>query len=125
MVLEVFLVPCNPGQSKHWFLIAVLPKQHQILVLDSLEESFIKLTAQRAAVKMWKGLAEIDSLVVASEWRFLSNKPLIIPQHSNDYDCGVFLCAYAKCLVHGCPIADDMVMFRKAMVFELHQRHLC
>ena len=121
---EFVLVPCNPAQCKHWFLMAILPKQHQILVLDSLAGTFIKPTAQGATLKMWNLLAEIDSSVVASDWSFLSNKPSDIPQQSNDYDCGVFLCAYAKCLVVGCPIADDMVMFRKTMVLDLHQGYL-
>lgn len=121
---DIILVPCNPGQSKHWFLIAVLPKQHQILVLDSLAGAFIKPSAKKAAIKMWNLLTEIDSTIEAREWNFFGNKPSDIPQQCNDYDCGVFLCAYAKNLVLGCPIAGDILTFRKSMVLELHEGSL-
>ena len=49
MEQDIVLVPCNPGQSKHWFLLVVLPKEKQILVLDSMAASFTKSSAVNTA----------------------------------------------------------------------------
>ena len=35
MQQDIVLVPCNPRGSQHWFLLAVFPKGHEILVLNS------------------------------------------------------------------------------------------
>ena len=43
---DLLLVPCNPRGSQHWFLLTVVPKKHQILVLDSLAGEFVKPTAK-------------------------------------------------------------------------------
>lgn len=52
MQQDLLLVPCNPRGSQHWFLLVVVPKKHQILVLDSLAGEFVKPTAKRAVAKM-------------------------------------------------------------------------
>ena len=49
MEQDIVLVPCNPGQSKHWFLLVALPKEKQILVLDSMAASFTKSSAVNTA----------------------------------------------------------------------------
>ena len=63
---DVVLVPCNPGNSKHWFLLVVLPKEKDVLVLDSKAGSFTKPTTENAISKMWKLLQQLDS----SQWTF-------------------------------------------------------
>lgn len=42
MEQDCILIPCNSGRSEHWFLLAVLPKEKQMLVLDSMAGSFTK-----------------------------------------------------------------------------------
>lgn len=74
MQQDVVLVPCNPQGSQHWFLLAVLPKGHQILVLDSLAGQFVKPTAKRAISKMWMLLLELDSSIGDHQWNCYSNK---------------------------------------------------
>ena len=39
---DIVLVPLNPGQSKHWSLLVVKPKERTIFVLDSLAAAFVK-----------------------------------------------------------------------------------
>ena len=60
---DIVLVPCNSENSQHWFLLALLPKQFQILVLDTLAGNFIKPTAKKAITKMWMLLNELDATV--------------------------------------------------------------
>ena len=54
------------------------------------------------------------------------NKKGDVPEQTNDYDCGVFTCLYARCLVgYGEMICDASISdFRKLMLLELHQRKL-
>ena len=61
MEQDIVLVPCNPGQSKHWFLLVALPEEKQILVLDSKAGSFTKPSKEDAVVNMWRILREIDN----------------------------------------------------------------
>lgn len=42
MQQDIVLLPCNSEHSQHWFLLALMPKQFQILVLDSMAGNFIK-----------------------------------------------------------------------------------
>jgi len=48
------------------FLLAVLPKEKQVLVLDSKAESFTKSSAENAITKMWKLLQQVDSSIDAT-----------------------------------------------------------
>jgi len=121
---DIVLVPCNSGNSRHWFLLALLPKQFQILVLDSTAGSFIKPTSQNAIKKMWMLLNELDATLDASHWKFIANKPTDIPQQKNDFDCGVYVCMYARCLALQHVMPDHIPSGRKIMILELHQGQL-
>ena len=74
---DIVLVPCTPGLSKHWFLLVVLPKEKQILVLDSKAASFTKpgssASTVNAVAKMWRKLQEIDNPIDANWWLFATN----------------------------------------------------
>ena len=81
MQQDIVLVPCNPLGTQHWFLLAVLPKDHEILVLDSLAGGFVKPTAKVTINKMWMLLAELDSSLDASQWKEASRSELWQPVH--------------------------------------------
>jgi len=81
---ETVFVTCNSEKSRHWFLHDLLPKQFQILVLDSIAGNLNKPTAKKAITKMWMLFSELDSTVDVSHWKFLANKPNDIPQQQND-----------------------------------------
>ena len=119
---DIVLVPCNPGQSKHWFLLVLQPQKCQILVLDSLAGRYIKPTAKNAISKMLLLLKELDTNIDVSKWKFFTNTHTDIPQQQNDYDCGVFACMYARCLVLQHPMTGHIPNFRKMMILELHQQ---
>ena len=121
---DIVIVPCNSENSQHWFLLALLPKQFQILVLDSTAGNFIKPTAKKAITKMWMLLNELDATLDAGHWKFIANKLTDIPQQQNDFDCGVYICMYARCLVLQHLMADHIPSCRKIMILELHQGQL-
>lgn len=121
---DIVLVPCNSENSQHWFLLALLPKQFQILVLDSMAGNFIKPTAKKAITKMWMLLNELDSTADASHWKFIANKSTDLPQQQNDFDCGVYVCMYARCLALQHFMPDHIPSSRKIMILELHQGQL-
>lgn len=126
MEQDIVLVPCNPDQSKHWFLLVVLPKEMQILVLDSKAGSFAKPSTEDAVVKMWGILKEIDNNIDIKQWLFATNTPKDVPQQQNGYDCGVFLCFFARSLVLLSPVPsfNSVHAFRCHMILELHEQEL-
>ena len=121
---DAVLVPCNPGLSKHWFLLVVLPKEKRVLVLDSKAGSFTKPSAENATAKMWKLLQQVDSSLDVKHWCFLANAPKDIPQQENNIDCGVFLCMFARCLLLQSPAPGSTTInnLRRHMIVELHQQ---
>ncbi|XP_074621358.1 uncharacterized protein LOC141879906 [Acropora palmata] len=125
MEQDIVLVPFNPGLSKHWFLLVVLPKEKQILVLDSKAAPFTKPSTVNAVAKMWRILQEIDNRIDANRWLFATNTPKDVPQQQNNYDCGVFLCFFARSLVLQSAVPRNSVpAFRCHMIVELHEQEL-
>lgn len=125
MEQDIVLVPCNPGQSKHWFLLVVLPKEKEILVLASMAASFTKPSAVNAVAKMWRILQEVDNRIDANQWQFVTNTPKDVPQQQNNYDCGVFLCFFARSLVLQSAVPSNSVpAFLCHMILELQEQEL-
>ena len=111
--------------SHHWTLAVVIPKQKQILVLDSLASSHIKpITYTRMHRIM--SLLQCDPSFKPSEWSFTVNLPEDIPQQLNNFDCGVFICMYARSLAVHIPVIKQPSInaARRVMVLELHQETL-
>ena len=94
--------------------------------MDSLQGSSVKPTHEVAVQNMWKLLKEIDPALddETTEWRFVSNANGQLPQQENGYDCGVYACIYARCLLgfSGAAVSSDSIpSFRKQMLLELHR----
>lgn len=123
---DVVLVPCNPGNSKHWFLLVVLPKEKELLVLDSKAGSFTKPTTVNAISKMWKLLQQLDSSLHLNQWCFTTNTSIDIPQQGNNIDCGVFLYMFARCFLLQSPVpcSKSIISVRRHMIVELHEQEL-
>ncbi|CAH3183796.1 unnamed protein product [Porites lobata] len=99
LLQDVVLVPCNTPESEHWTLLAVLPKEKSVVVLDSMPSNHIKHTSLDAISKMCGLLKEINSNVDLNQCKLIVNKKGDVPEKTNAYDCGVFTCLYARCLV--------------------------
>ena len=123
---DVVFIPCNTGQSKHWFILVVLPMEKKIVALDSLAGAFIKPTVNNAIKKMWRLLEQLDPTLDVRQWYFSCNSPQDIPQQSNGFDCGVYLCLYARSFLLQSPIVSgsSIPSFRKQMILELHQKKI-
>ena len=124
---DVILVPCKPGRSEHWFLLVVLPKEQKIVALDSLASSFVKPTIESAIRKMWRLLKELSPQdLPMNEWHFSCNTSRDITQQDNGFDCGVFVCCYARCLLLASPSVakQSITALRKVMIVELHEQQI-
>ena len=74
---------------------------------------------------MWRILQEIDNRIDANRWLFATNTPKDVPQQQNNYDCGVFLCFFARSLVLQSAVPRNSVpAFRCHMIVELHEQGL-
>lgn len=116
---NVVLVPGNPGNSKHWFLLAVLPKEKELLVLDSKAGSFTKPTTVNAIFKMRKLLQQLDSSVHVNQWCFTTNTSMDIPQQGNNIDCGVFLCMFTRCFLLQSPVPYSKSIISRVVIKSL------
>ena len=124
---DVVLVPCNPGSTEHWFLLLVLPKEQKVVALDSMAMHFVKPTVESAVRKMWRLLQELSPQdLPMNEWHFSCNTPCDIAQQDNGFDCGVFVCLYARCLLLASPSVakQSVTAFRKVMIVELHEQQI-
>ena len=123
---ELIIVPCNPANSAHWYLLVAFLQIRVIAVLDSLAGDFVKPTAEVSIKKMWLLLKMFDSTLDEKEWQFVVNKPEDLPQQDNDFDCGVFVILYARCLIDKSTFVEMASIndFRKHMVAELHKQCL-
>ena len=96
-----------------------------MVVLDSLPGSFIKPTAHKVIEKIIKLLKEVDGNLEIEEWSLNANKPGDIPSQTNDYDCGIFTCMYARSLVNAIPMIVPTIRsisdVRSYMNLELHR----
>ena len=82
------------GSLKPWpeqalVSFVVLPREKQILVLDSMVGSLTKPSTEDAVVKMCKILQEIDNNMGAKQWLFATNTQKDVLQPKNSYDSGV------------------------------------
>lgn len=125
---DLILIPCNEVHSKHWFLLAVLPKEKLAMVLDSRAGDYVKPPTNRALSKIAMILKEVDPDCNLQEWTFACNKQDDIPQQSNQKDCGVFTCLYARCLAGLGPMVHvdvaSILEFRKSIIFSEHRGEL-
>ena len=86
LLQDVVLVPCNTPESEHWTLLAVLPKEKSVVVLDSIPSNHIKHTSLDAISKMCGLLKEINSSIDLNQWKLIVNKKGDVPEQTNDYD---------------------------------------
>ncbi|CAH3137795.1 unnamed protein product, partial [Porites lobata] len=77
----------SESKSEHWTLLAVLPKEKSVVVLDSMPSNHIKHTSLDAISKMCGLLKEINSNVDLNQCKLIVNKKGDVPEQTNDYDC--------------------------------------
>ena len=120
---DLILIPCNPIQSSHWYLLAVFPKEKLVVVLDSLVGTYVKPSTERTLTKISNVLKAIEPNCNIEEWTFAVNRPDDIPQQSNAQDCGVFTCLYGRCLAGLGPMVDAACIpeFHKCIIFSEHR----
>ena len=124
---DVFLVPWSSLGTKHWFFFLVHPQQKLLAILDSLPGSFVKPTTNSAINKMCNVLGKADcESFNKKQWKYVTNSHHDIPTQGNGYDCGVFVCLYARCIVRkGSMIKQSNISdFRKHIILGLHKKKL-
>lgn len=95
---ELLLIPIN-WYTTHWGLVSVHPVQKRIRIWDSLRNTGMTSSLQLRQLisdwieneQRWRGEEH-----TRSEWRW---EVMDVPQQTNSYDCGVYLCSFAASLV--------------------------
>ena len=87
---DLILAPCNQVRSHHWFLLCVLLKEQQIIILDSATGRYIRPTHQQSVSKMWGVLLQLaDGKLSLDDWSFYVNGTGDIQQQDTSYNCDV------------------------------------
>jgi len=123
---DLIFVPCNEVGNHHWFLLCVFPKMQRIVVLDSAAGKYIKPTHQRAITKMWRALISVGGEPSSCDWSFYVNSDDDMLQQETDYDCGVFVCLFARALALTSPLVRnaDIIDVRRFIIYDLHFQSL-
>ena len=120
---DVLLIPCNSVQAMHWFLLVVKLKQKIVIALDSAAGDYLKPTIQQAINKMASVLSHYTAM---TDWRYFTNTMTDLPQQMNTYDCGAYICLYARCILGLSKMLSPQSIqkFRKHMLLSLHMQDL-
>ena len=111
---RLLLVPIHLGT--HWCLAAVNFRDQQLCYYDSLNG-----TNKRCLELLKEYIMSLSELhVVNNKWCTVF--PHKLPQQKNHYDCGVFICMYARQLACNGSFnftQQDIIQIRRHMVIEL------
>ena len=126
LLQDAVLVPCNEPKCEHWPFSLYYQKKKLVLYLDSLAADVVTPTSYRAVSKMASLIKELDKSTDTNQWQFVVNTNKGVKQQANGYDCGIFTCLYASCLVSEGSMIDvsSMHSFRKLMLLD-YTREAC
>ena len=106
----------------HWCLASVCPGKQQIVYYDSLQG--YSTTCMR---NLYQYMQCVSAGLEHSDSQWTCSPFTSTPEQLNSSDCGVFVCAMARCLAANHPLRftqDDISDFRKRIVFELLSQKL-
>ena len=87
------------GPNNHWTLVGIYPKRKQICYYDSLLMSGDSICSNLLRyVQDEYADKKRQEMPNRSSWTI---RDIEVPRQRNNYDCGVFVCAYAYCIVTG------------------------
>jgi Ulp1 family protease len=119
--------------SDHWSLVNIHVKTKKVRYFDSL----ISLTTNSDRKKLINEFvskiivhdsAKIDFSTELSDWKFRNES--LIPQQTNKYDCGIFICLFAKIISYDLKIlpsqfSDEYIIgYRLRMLDEIKKVEL-
>ena len=97
--------PCNVLAGTHWGLAVVDLQEKIVLYYDSLlHKGAEEIESVRENLKKLIPLVRPDD--DASSWGF---NQVQVPRQTNGFDCGLYVCKFARCLAFGETIADHHV----------------
>ena len=100
--LEKFVVPINIGNG-HWTCAVIHMNAKKVAYYDSLNgrgKKYMKALFNYVKEE-WRRIHNTE-LPCSDEW---SMTTVACPHQRNGYDCGVFVCFYARCLRMGLPMS--------------------
>jgi sentrin-specific protease 1 len=97
--------PCNVLSNMHWGLAVVDLQEQVVFYYDSLlDERAQEINTIEENLKKLIPLVRPDD--DASSWGF---NQVQVPRQTNGFDCGLYVCKFARCLAFGETIADHHV----------------
>lgn len=123
MVFDKVFVPINHDQD-HWGLAVIYPQQREIKYYDSWRRANVDnshVLSTLADYIIFDYFMQYGSDIDTSEW--ITQNVTVIPKQRNKYDCGAFVCAFAKSIAHNRHeftfTQKHMPYFRSAIAYEI------
>lgn len=121
--MKLILVPIHLGT--HWCLATIDLHNHQFYYYDSMKGS------NSTCLQHLKAFITKRATVMAATHHKFLEWPVIhqrnIPGQTNQFDCGIFVCMYARMLAEEIPFnfsQRDIPVIRKHIVLELLMKKL-
>lgn len=120
---DILLVPIHEEERSHWTIIIVHMKEKMIRYYDSDRGAN---GSDRGALETVRKYLQAESQtknLTPVEWETRIERD--IPRQLNGFDCGVFICMYAKFITAKKPLSftqHNMKVFRMMMIYEICQR---
>ena len=117
--IQLALVPIHLHSCAHWILGVIVPLQRTVYLLDSLSMGKPREARLLAAYMRREMEARHED---GRSWKIeIWNRPL--PQQNNGFDCGVYVCEFARRIAAGEKVHDpiDPRAVRNRILKELTQ----
>ena len=108
---RLLLFPVHLEELSHWCLVVANVSNRQLSCLDSLGKKY------QTCLNTFKHY--LDKI---SGHSYLIKEEKSVPRQTNSYDCGVFVCLYARCLAEGLVFnfsQRDIPAIRNKIIIEL------
>jgi sentrin-specific protease 1 len=120
---QILFIPVHLG--KHWCLAVIDLKKKIISYYDSMGEINKQCTDLLSSYLKKEHIKKKGSMMNMTEW--VTRTENCIPQQSNEFDCGMFICKYAEYISRKAKInfdQQDMPYYRRRMVYEIVKNRL-
>ena len=112
---NLILIPINLAEDQHWIMAAVYLRSQEIHIYDSCVD-----TNRTGVGNVLKEFFLMNGLFRHCEVVF--EQKTSIPRQTNSYDCGAFVCRFARCLILDIKMdftEEEMPEIRRKLLHEL------
>ncbi|CAH1733405.1 unnamed protein product [Aphis gossypii] len=121
------MFPINLKSISHWVLVCADLETKELKYLDSLHGYNVNVLLKLFEYLRKIHMDRVGTPFCTNQWNLKRLDNTLVPKQSNGYDCGVFVCTFAKYLARGAKFnfaQTNMQWFRNLITYELHKHKI-